>query len=73
MCGNPSQKCASLCWDFGFSCSVSGLWLSWGSIFVSSCCLVVGVYSVVAASPSLVSSSTVIAGGNKNLKESIRR
>ena len=45
-----------------------------GSIYVSSCCLVVGVYSVVVAvSPSLVSSFTVIAGDNKNLKESIRR
>ena len=72
VCGNPSPKCASVCWEFGFSCSVGGLWLSWGSIFVSSCCLVVGVYSVVAVSPSLVSSFTAIAGGNKNLKKSIR-
>ena len=38
-----------------------------------SCCLVVGVYSVVAVSPSLVSSFTVIGGGSVNLKESIRR
>ena len=73
MCGNPSLKGASLCWEFGFSCSVGGLWLSWGSIFVSSCCLVVGVCSVVDVSPSLVSSVTVVVGGKKALKESIRR
>ena len=40
--------------------------------FVSSCCLVVGVCSVVDVSPSLVSSFTVIGGGMKNLEESIR-
>ena len=51
VCGNPSPKSARLGWDFGSSCSVGGLWLSWGSTCVSSCCLVVGVYSVVAASP----------------------
>ena len=48
VCGNPSQKCASLCWESVFPCSVGGLWLSWGSMCVSSYCLVVGVYSVVA-------------------------
>ena len=42
-------------------------------LFVSSCFLVVGVCSVVAVSPTLVSSFTGIGGGNKNLKESIRR
>ena len=61
-CGNPSATCASLGGEFGSSCSVGGLWLSWGSTFVSSCCLVVGVYSVVAASPSLVSTFTVVGG-----------
>ena len=71
VCGSP--KCASLGWEFGSSCSVGGLWLSWGSILIYSCCLVVGVYSVVAVSPSLVSAFTVIGGDNKNLKESIRR
>ena len=71
VCG--SQKCASLGWQFGSPCSVGGLWLSWISIFVSSCFLVVGVCSVVAVSPTLVSSFTVIGGGNNDLKESIRR
>ena len=51
VCGNPGPKSASLGWDFGSSCSVGGLLLSCGSTCVSSCCLVVGVYSVVAASP----------------------
>ena len=55
VCRNLSPKGASLGWEFGSSCSVGGLWLSWGSIFVSSCCLVVGVCSVVAVSISLVS------------------
>ena len=54
VCRNLSPKGASLGWEFGSSCSV-GLWLSWGSIFVSSCCLVVGVCSVVAVCISLVS------------------
>ena len=40
-------------------------------MFVSSGCLVAGVYSVVSVSPSLVSSFKVIGGGTKNLKESI--
>ena len=67
-------KMCQSCWEFSSSCSVGVLWLSWGSIFVSSCCLVVGVSSVVdVKSPSLVSSFTVIVGGNKTLKESIRR
>ena len=48
---NPSPKSARLGWDFGSSCSVGGLWLTWGTTCVSSCCRVVGVYSVVAASP----------------------
>ena len=47
-------------------------WSSWGSTFVSSCCLVVGVYSVVTVSPSLVSTFTVIGVGSVNLNESIR-
>ena len=42
VCANPSPKCASLGWEFGSSCSVGGLWLSWHSIFVASRCLVVG-------------------------------
>ena len=69
----PSPKSVILGWEFGSSCSVGGLWLSWTSTFVSSCCLVVGVCSVVAVSRSLVSSFIVIGGGMKNLKESIRR
>ena len=44
-----------------------------GLKFFSSCCLVVGICSVVAVSPSLVSSFTVIGGCKKNVKESIRR
>ena len=36
VCGNPSPKYASIGWDFSSSCSVGVLWLSWGSIFVSS-------------------------------------
>ena len=66
-------KSTSLGWEVGSSCSVCGMWVSWGSTFVSSCCLVVGVCSVVAVSPSVVSSFAVIDGGMKNLKESIRR
>ena len=69
----PSPKSASLGWEFGSSCSICGMSLSWGSTFVSSGCLVVAVCSVVAVSPSLVSSFTVIGGDMKYLKESIRR
>ena len=61
------KMCQSL---LGSSCSVGGH--VGGSTFVSSCCLVVRVYSVVAVSPSLVSSFTVIGGGSVNLNESIR-
>ena len=42
-----------------------------GLDIVSSYCLVVGVYSVVVVSSSLVSSFTVIAGGNKNMKVNV--
>ena len=70
---SPRTKSASLGWEFGSSCSVCGMWLSWGSTCVSSCSLVVGVCSVVAVSPSVVSFIAVIDGGMKNLKESIRR
>ena len=70
VCGNPSPKYASLGCS---SCSVGGLWLNWSSICVSYCCFVIGVCSVVAVSPSLVSSLTVNRGGKKNMKESIRR
>ena len=69
----PSPKSVILDWEFGSSCSVGGLWLSWTSTFVSSCCLVVGVCSVVAVIRSLVPSFIVIDGGMKNLKASIRR
>ena len=65
-------SCGTLpvCIAFG---SVGGLWLNWSSICVSYCCFVIGVCSVVAVSPSLLSSFTVIRGGKKNMKESIRR
>ena len=72
VCGNSSPKGASLGWEFGSSCSVGGLWLSWGSMFVTF--LPAVSFSVSASLRCCCESITCfLLYGKKNLKESIRR